>query len=65
VVYPALREDAANETGRYPVEYDVGCWYTFRIETRSGGLHYLLYQVIEELGRVLVFDLVTVGDPSR
>src|SRR4051794_12529042 len=34
----------------YPVEYDVGGWYIFRIETRSGGLHYLLYQVIEELG---------------
>jgi hypothetical protein len=27
VVYPALREDAPNETGQYPIEYDVG-WYT-------------------------------------
>jgi hypothetical protein len=63
MVYPALREDAPNETGQYPVEYDVGGWYTFRIETRSGGLHYLLYQVIEELGRVLAFDLVTVREP--
>jgi hypothetical protein len=36
--------------------------FTFEIET-PGGLHYLVYQVIEELGRVLVLDLVTFREP--
>jgi hypothetical protein len=62
-VYPALQEDAANETSRYPIDYDIGGWYTFRIETPGGGLHFLLYQAIEELRRVLIFDLVTVREP--
>jgi hypothetical protein len=33
------------------------------LETPGGGLHYLVYQVIEELGRVLVLDLVTFREP--
>jgi multimeric flavodoxin WrbA len=62
VVYPALREDPANESGRYPIRYRPG-GFTFEIETPGGGLHYLLYQAIEEIGRVLVLDLVTFREP--
>lgn|GEM_PF-2900956 len=62
-VYPALAEDAVNDTGRYPILYDRGGWYTFRIETPGGGLHFLLYQAIEEERRVLVFSVVTVREP--
>jgi hypothetical protein len=62
-VYPALRVDAAGETGRYPITYDVGGWYTYRIETPGGGLHFLLYQALEDERRVLIFDLVTVRRP--
>jgi len=62
VVYPALREDPANEFGRHPVRFRPG-GFTFEIETPGGGLHYLVYQVIEELGRVLVLDLVTFREP--
>lgn len=43
VAYPALRDDPTNVTGRYPIRYRVGGWYTFEVETASGGLHYLLY----------------------
>ena len=49
VVYPALREDPANESGKYPIRFRPG-GFTFEIETPGGGLHYLVYQVIEELG---------------
>ncbi len=41
VVYPALREDPTNESGRYPIRYRTGGWYTFEIETpgsRAAGL---------------------------
>jgi hypothetical protein len=62
VVYPALREDPANESGKYPIRFRPG-GFTFEIETPGGGLHYLVYQVIEELGRVLVLDLVTFREP--
>jgi len=62
-VYPALAEDAVNDTGRYPILYDRGGWYTFRIETPGGGLHFLLYQAIEEERRVLVFSLITLREP--
>jgi len=62
VVYPALREDPANESGTYPIRFRPG-GLTFEIETPGGGLHYLVYQVIEELGRVLVLDLVTFREP--
>ena len=62
VVYPALREDPANESGKYPIRFRPG-GFTFEIETSGGGLHYLVYQVIEELGRVLVLDLVTFRGP--
>jgi hypothetical protein len=62
VVYPALREDPTNESGRYPIRYRPG-GFTFEIETPGGGLHYLLYQAIEEIGRVLVLDLVTFREP--
>lgn len=62
IVYPALREDPANESGRYPIRFRAG-GFTFEVETPGGGLHYLVYQVIEELGRVLVFDLVTFREP--
>jgi hypothetical protein len=62
VVYPALRQDPANESGQYPVRFRPG-GFTFEIETPGGGLHYLVYQVIEELGRVLVLDLVTFREP--
>jgi hypothetical protein len=61
VVYPALREDPANESGKHPIRFRPG-GFTFEIET-PGGLHYLVYQVIEELGRVLVLDLVTSREP--
>jgi len=62
VVYPALREDPANESGKYPIRFRPG-GFTFEIETPGGGLHYLVYQAIEELGRVLVLDLVTFREP--
>lgn len=62
-VYPALRVDPTNDTGRYPIHYRQGGWYTFEVETTGGGLHYLVYQVIEEVRRVLVFDLVTFRGP--
>jgi hypothetical protein len=62
VVYPALREDPANESGKYPIRFRPG-GFTSEIETPGGGLHYLVYQVIEELGRVLVLDLVTFREP--
>jgi multimeric flavodoxin WrbA len=62
VVYPALREDPTNVSGRYPVRYRPG-GFTFEVETPGGGLHYLVYQVIEELARVLVLDLVTFREP--
>jgi hypothetical protein len=52
VVYPALRKDPANESGTYPIRFRPG-GFSFEIETPGGGLHYLVYQVIEELGRVL------------
>jgi hypothetical protein len=55
LVYPALREDPANESGRHPIRFRPG-GFTFEIETPGGGLYYLLYQAIEELGRVLVLD---------
>jgi hypothetical protein len=48
VVYPALREDPANESGKYPIRFRPG-GFTFEIETPGGGLHYLVYQAIEEL----------------
>jgi hypothetical protein len=63
VVYPALRADPTNETGLHPIRYQRGGWYTFEIETPGGGLHYLMYQAIEELNRVLVFALVTFHKP--
>lgn len=63
VVYPALRDDPTNESGHYPIRYRAGGWYTFEVETSGGGLHYLLYQAIEEIRRVLVFDLVTIREP--
>ena len=63
VVYPALRVDPTNESGQHPILYQHGGWYTFEIETPGGGLHYLLYQAIEELGRVLVFALVRFQEP--
>ena len=62
VVYPVLREDPANASGRYPIRFRPG-GFTFEIETPGGGLHYLVYQAIEELGRVLVLDLVTFREP--
>jgi hypothetical protein len=62
-VYPVLRDDLTNETRRYPIRYRRGGWSTFEIETPSGGLHYLVYQAIEEIRRVLVFDLVTFRGP--
>jgi hypothetical protein len=62
VVYPALREDPTNESGRHPIRYRPG-GFTFEIETPAGGLHFLVYQVIEELGYVLVLDLVTFREP--
>lgn len=62
VVYPALREDPANESGKYPIRFRPG-GFTFEIETPGGGLHYLVYQAIEELDRVLVLDLVTFREP--
>jgi len=61
--YPALREDPTNETGRHPIRYQRGGWYTFEIETSGRGLHFLLYQAIEELGLVLVFALVRFHEP--
>lgn len=63
VVYPALREDPTNETGRYPIQYRHDGWYTFEIETPGAGLHYLTYQAIEDMFRVMVFDLVTFREP--
>jgi hypothetical protein len=63
VVYPVLRADPTNETGLHPIRYQRGGWYTFEIETPGGGLHYLLYQAIEELGRVMVFALVSFHEP--
>jgi len=63
VIYPALREDPANESGKYPIRFRPG-GFTFEIETPGGGLHDLVYQAIEELGRVLVLDLVTFREPS-
>ncbi|HYN17587.1 MAG TPA: hypothetical protein VEY96_05840 [Actinomycetes bacterium] len=61
-VYPALRDDPTNKTGRYPIRYRRGGWYTFEVETPGGALHYLVYQTVEEIHRVLVFDLVTFRD---
>jgi hypothetical protein len=46
----------------YPIRFRPG-GLTFEIETPGGGLHYLLYQVIEELGRALVLNLVTFREP--
>ncbi|HYY88846.1 MAG TPA: hypothetical protein VFA49_08620 [Chloroflexota bacterium] len=63
VVYPALWEDPTNERGRHPIRYRAGGFYSFEVETPEGGLHYLLYQAIEEIGRVLVFRLVTLREP--
>jgi hypothetical protein len=62
IVYPTLRADPANESGQHPIRFRPG-GFTFEIETPGGGLHYLVYQVIEELGRVLVLDLVTFREP--
>ncbi|HEX9343503.1 MAG TPA: hypothetical protein VF995_07815 [Actinomycetota bacterium] len=62
VVYPVLREDPTNESGRFPISYEDG-WYTFEVETAGGGLYYLAYQAIEELHRVLVFRLTTFREP--
>jgi hypothetical protein len=50
------------ESGKYPIRFRPG-GFTFEIETPGGGLHYLVYQVIKELGRVLVLDLVTFREP--
>jgi hypothetical protein len=63
VVYPALRDDPTNERDHYPIRYRAGAWYTFEVETPEGGLYYLLYQAVEEIRRVLVFDLVTIREP--
>jgi hypothetical protein len=62
VVYPALREDPTNESGQYPIRYRPG-GFTFEIETPGRGLHYLLYQAIEEIARVLVLDMITFRKP--
>lgn len=61
-MYPALREDPTNVTGWFPIDYDQGD-YTYMLETSGGGLYHLLYQVIPEPPRVLVFDLVTWREP--
>jgi hypothetical protein len=47
VVYLALREDPANASGRYSIRFRPG-GFTFEIETSGGGLHYLVYQAIED-----------------
>jgi hypothetical protein len=62
VVYPALRDDPTNTTGRFPITYQHG-WYLFEVETPEGGLYHLLYQAIEDQQVVMVFDLITFREP--
>ncbi len=62
-VYPALRTDPTNQTGRYPIQFERGLGYLYTIELPGGGRYLLRYEVVEDERVVMVRDLITTREP--
>jgi len=62
-VYPALRTDPTNQTGRHPIQFERGgIGYLYTIEPPRGGRFLLRYEVVEDERVVMVRDLITARE---